>query len=130
MSPRSHSSHSSRVAVPTPPPLPTTQPKLFFAIASNQPDEVAKLLANGSASPNETVGPQDMHALAFAVENATNGDPANMPQLQEIVTTLLSYGAELSSEDQLQARVDPLLRYFRVSFPLGTVLTASKSFPR
>jgi len=95
----------------TPPPLPTTQPKLFFAIASNQPDEVAKLLADGSASPNETVGPQDMHALAFAVENATNGDPVEKPKLQEIVTTLLSYGAALSPAEQLQARVDPFLRY-------------------
>lgn len=113
-----------------PPPLPTTQPKLFFAIASNQPDEVAKLLADGSASPNETVGPQDMHALAFAVENATNGDPANMPKLQEIVTTLLSYGAALSPEDQLQARVDPLLRYFWILSPIKLTLTTRKPFPR
>ena len=112
MSPRSHSSLSSRpVASSPPPPLPTTQPKLFFAIASNQPDEVAKLLANGTSSPNETVGPQDMHALAFAVENAVNGDPANVPKMQEVVTTLLSYGAALSPEDELRARVDPLLRY-------------------
>ncbi|PVG02762.1 hypothetical protein CPB86DRAFT_541392 [Serendipita vermifera] len=98
----------------------TGQPKLFFAIASNQPEQVSKLLANGDASPNETVGPQDMHALAFAVDNMNHGNPADLPKMEEIVTTLLSYGADPNAigkkasgvtEEQKQG-VNPLIDYF------------------
>jgi hypothetical protein len=89
---RPRSAMSSRP--PATPPLPINKPKLFFAIASSQPEEVARLLATGEASPNETVGPQDIHALAFALDSMKHGDPADLPKKEEIVTTLLSYGAD------------------------------------
>lgn len=78
----------------TPNTHPTPAPHLFFAIASSQPEEVSRLLAAGEASANETVGPNDMHALAFAIESMARGDPADLPKREEIVTTLLSYGAD------------------------------------
>lgn len=106
---------------PSTPPIPTERPKLFFAIASTKPDEVARLLATGEASPNETVGPHDMHALTFAMENMAHGDPAMLPQMEEVVTTLLSYGADPTvledtsskpnSSDQLRAGANPLVKF-------------------
>lgn len=106
------------------PPLPTEKPKLFFAIASNKPDEVAHLLATGQASPNETVGPDDLHALTFAIENMADGDPSRLPQMEEVVTTLLSYGAnpnvlenathKETSSGELKAGSNPLVKYVRL----------------
>jgi ATP-dependent Clp protease ATP-binding subunit ClpA len=72
-------------------------PRLFFAIASSQPEEVARLLQTGEADANETVGPEDMHALAFAVESLKEENECDLSKKEEIVTTLLSYGADPSA---------------------------------
>ncbi|KAG8835288.1 hypothetical protein FRC17_004332 [Serendipita sp. 399] len=114
LSARSHSAFSHQTA-PTPP-LPTHKPELFFAIASSKPDQVARLLATGT-SPNETVGPHDMPALAFAINNMTEGNLENRPQQEEIVATLLSYGADPNGLDNIStergAQVpNPLVQYF------------------
>jgi hypothetical protein len=64
-----------------------------------------------------------MHALAFAMDNMNHGNPADLPKMEEIVTTLLSYGADPNviaqtasgtTEDQ-KAGVNPLIRCVRRS---------------
>ncbi|KAG8827136.1 hypothetical protein FRC19_005270 [Serendipita sp. 401] len=115
LSARSYSAFSNQTA-PTPP-LPTHKPELFFAIASSKPEQVARLLATGQASANETVGPNDMPALAFAINSMAEGSMENRPQQEEIVATLLSYGADPSGLEngavasQTQAP-NPLVKYF------------------
>ncbi|KAH8117111.1 hypothetical protein DFH11DRAFT_1579357 [Phellopilus nigrolimitatus] len=67
----------------------TPRPTLIFAIASDDPAEVERVLSSGEARPNEDVGPQS--ALEFAL---TNDQLANRT---EIVKTLLAFGADPSA---------------------------------
>jgi ATP-dependent Clp protease ATP-binding subunit ClpA len=89
-SPSIFSFHSASSPVQTP----VKHPRLFFAIAASQPGEVARLLQTGEADANDTVGPEDMHALEFAVESLKDGNESDLSKKEEIVTTLLSYGAD------------------------------------
>jgi hypothetical protein len=68
-------------------PDPSPRPELLFAIASDQPAEVERLLSTGKASANETTG-NGVGVLEFTV---TNGGLKNKT---EIVKTLLKYGAD------------------------------------
>ncbi|KAF8496320.1 P-loop containing nucleoside triphosphate hydrolase protein [Gautieria morchelliformis] len=68
-------------------PDPSPRPELLFAIASDQPAEVERLLSTGKASANETMG-NGVGLLEFTV---TNGGLKNKT---EIVKTLLKYGAD------------------------------------
>jgi hypothetical protein len=55
------------------------------------------------------------------MENMAHGDPAMLPQMEEVVTTLLSYGADPTvleeatnkpnSSDQLRAGANPLVKF-------------------
>ncbi len=67
----------------------TPRPTLIFAIASDDPAEVRRVLESGEASPNDDVGPQS--ALAFAL---TSGQ---LKHRTEIVKLLLAYGANPAS---------------------------------
>lgn len=58
----------------------------MFAIASDNPDEVRKVLESGEVGPNDEVGPQS--ALAFAVGND------KLKHRVEIVKILLAHGAD------------------------------------
>ncbi|KAI4522821.1 hypothetical protein K525DRAFT_268555 [Schizophyllum commune Loenen D] len=84
---RSLSSASN--AMPSPAPshaIATPRPTLMFAIASDDVDEVRRVLESGEAGPNDAVGPQS--ALAFTLSN---------DQLQNklgIVKALLEHGAD------------------------------------
>ncbi|PFH51698.1 hypothetical protein AMATHDRAFT_141986 [Amanita thiersii Skay4041] len=64
----------------------TPKPTLLFAIASDDVNEVRKVLESGEARPNDSVGPQS--ALEFAL---TNDQLKHRP---EIVRLLLAYGAD------------------------------------
>lgn len=66
--------------------LATPRPTLLFAIASDDVKQVRKVLENGDAGPNDSVGPQS--ALAFTL---TNDQLSNK---LEIVKALLAYGAD------------------------------------
>ena len=77
------STHSSFVSVST-----ASRPLLFFAMGSDTPDEVERLLANGEASANERAGPEDLPALVFALTND------QLAHKTEIVKTLLAHGAD------------------------------------
>ena len=60
----------------------------MFAIASDNPEEVERVLASGEAQPNDVIGPQS--ALEFALTNEA------LHNRTEIVKTLLAYGADPS----------------------------------
>ncbi|KAL5489991.1 hypothetical protein ACEPAI_4824 [Sanghuangporus weigelae] len=67
----------------------TPRPTLMFAIASDNPAEVERVLANGEARPNDVIGPQS--ALEFALTNDA------LVNKTEIVKTLLAFGADVST---------------------------------
>ncbi|KAI5900569.1 P-loop containing nucleoside triphosphate hydrolase protein [Schizophyllum commune H4-8] len=75
--------------MPSPAPshaIATPRPTLIFAIASDDVDEVRRVLESGEAGPNDAVGPQS--ALAFTLSN---------DELQNklgIVKALLEHGAD------------------------------------
>lgn len=60
----------------------------MFAIASDDVDEVQRVLGNGEVDPNDVVGPQS--ALAFALTNE------RLVHRMDIIKTLLAYGADPS----------------------------------
>ncbi|KAA1469228.1 P-loop containing nucleoside triphosphate hydrolase protein [Dentipellis sp. KUC8613] len=64
----------------------TPKPDLLFAIASDDVEEVRRVLESGEAGPNEQIGPQS--PLAFALTND------RLKHKVEIVKALLAYGAE------------------------------------
>ncbi|KAI5122213.1 hypothetical protein M0805_002702 [Coniferiporia weirii] len=76
--------------IPTPShAIATPRPTLIFAIASDDPAEVERVLASGEARPNDDVGPQS--ALEFALTNDA------LVHKTEIVKLLLAYGANPST---------------------------------
>ena len=87
----------SNQLAPGPPPrtrtsyhaITTPRPTLLFAIASDDPVAVERVLASGDAAPNDDVGPQS--ALEFALRNES------LTKKTEIVKVLLAYGADPSA---------------------------------
>lgn len=67
----------------------TPKPTLLFAIASDDVEQVRKVLESGEAGPNDPVGPQS--ALAFTLTND------KLIHKNEIVKALLAYGADPSA---------------------------------
>ncbi|CAL1705742.1 unnamed protein product [Somion occarium] len=67
----------------------TPRPTLLFAIASDNVDEVRKVLQSGEAGPNDDVGPQS--ALAFTLT------ANNLHHKMEIIKLLLAHGANPST---------------------------------
>ncbi|KAF8635527.1 hypothetical protein AX17_003910 [Amanita inopinata Kibby_2008] len=100
--PAAFHSHSSSLSVPQPPmyAIATPRPALMFAIASDNVDEVRRVLDSGGAGPNETVGPQS--ALEFALTNN------QLTHKMEIVKLLLAYGADptVAMNQQPEQKVD------------------------
>ncbi|KAM6500197.1 P-loop containing nucleoside triphosphate hydrolase protein [Amanita muscaria] len=72
------------------------KPTLFFAIASDNADEVRKVLERGEVGPNESVGPQS--ALEFVLTND------QLMYKAEMVKILLAYGADPSVVKEHRAR--------------------------
>lgn len=118
---------ASRPSSPLPPPSPalsqysmhaiaTPQPTLMFAIASDDPDEVRRVLESGEVGPNDQVGPQS--ALAFAVGNE------RLKRKVEIVKTLLAYGADPKG---LQLGLPPETSSRRSSIAAGALAEDSRS---
>ncbi|KAG8927338.1 hypothetical protein FRC02_008299 [Tulasnella sp. 418] len=66
----------------------TDRPLLFWALASDNIEEVERLLASGEASANDKAGPLDLPALVFAMEND------GLKNRTEMVKMLLEYGAD------------------------------------
>lgn len=66
--------------------LATPRPTLLFAIASDDPQEVRRVLQSGEAGANDMAGPQS--ALAFTLTND------QLTRKLDIVKTLLAFGAD------------------------------------
>lgn len=75
----------------------TKPPRLFWALASDNVDEVERLLASGEADANDTAGPDDLPALLFTMQNDA------LKNRTEIVKTLLAYGADPGVLQELAA---------------------------
>jgi hypothetical protein len=88
---RSSPSISPSLSVP-PSPAPATSPLpiLFFALGSDSPTSVERILVNGEAHPDDRAGPDDLPALVFSLAND------KLKNKTEIVKTLLSHGADPS----------------------------------
>lgn len=72
----------------------------MFAIASDDVDQVRRVLDSGEAGPNDTVGPQS--ALQFALTNE------QLTNKLDIVKTLLAFGADPSHlKDQAMQKQQP-----------------------
>lgn len=67
----------------------TPKPNLLFAIASDDVEQVKRVLESGDAGPNDQVGPQS--ALAFTLTND------KLQHKMEIVKSLLAFGADPSA---------------------------------
>ncbi|KAF8582296.1 P-loop containing nucleoside triphosphate hydrolase protein [Ramaria rubella] len=94
---------NSAVIHHTPSPDPSPRPQLLFAIASDQPTEVERLLSTGMASANETTG-SGTGLLEFTVSNE------GLKHKTEIVKVLLKYGADpnaLKRDDNLEDPKEP-----------------------
>ncbi|KIL67162.1 hypothetical protein M378DRAFT_185841 [Amanita muscaria Koide BX008] len=77
------------------------KPTLFFAIASDNADEVRKVLERGEVGPNESIGPQS--ALEFVLTND------QLMYKAEMVKILLAYGADPSVVKEHRARTSYFL---------------------
>lgn len=105
---------SSLSMAPTPPSAPrspihaiaTPRPTLMFALASDNPAEVRRVLESGEAGPNDAVGPQS--ALAFTLAST------QLTHRTEMVKLLLAYGADPSALAE-HARARPGSRMSRAS---------------
>ncbi|KAH9900848.1 P-loop containing nucleoside triphosphate hydrolase protein [Cubamyces lactineus] len=67
----------------------TPRPTLLFALASDDVEEVRRVLESGEARPNDDVGPQS--ALAFTLANG------QLKNKMAMVKLLLAYGADASA---------------------------------
>ncbi|KAI9070060.1 hypothetical protein FKP32DRAFT_21591, partial [Trametes sanguinea] len=67
----------------------TPRPTLLFALASDNLEEVRRVLESGEARPNDDVGPQS--ALAFTLAND------KLKNKMAMVKLLLAYGADASA---------------------------------
>ncbi|KAH9928093.1 uncharacterized protein B0H18DRAFT_1001360 [Fomitopsis serialis] len=87
--PTSSLSHAAPVSPSPPSPIhaiATPRPTLLFALASDNIDEVKRVLDSGEAGPNDDVGPQS--ALAFTLT------ARQLKHRQEMVKLLLAHGAD------------------------------------
>lgn len=75
-------------------------PNLFFALASDSPDQVSSLLQSNQATANDTAGPNDLPALVFSLTND------KLKNKTEIVKTLLAHGADPSVVQHLVPKDD------------------------
>ncbi|KAJ8522358.1 hypothetical protein ONZ45_g1057 [Pleurotus djamor] len=76
----------------------TPSPNLIFAIASDDVDQLRRVLAHGDTNPNERMGPQS--ALAFTITNEALENKLAM------VKVLLAHGADPKGLDQEVQRRD------------------------
>ncbi|KAI0695854.1 P-loop containing nucleoside triphosphate hydrolase protein [Cerioporus squamosus] len=67
----------------------TPRPTLLFALASDDVDEVRRVLESGEAGPNDDVGPQS--ALAFTLANE------KLKNKMQMVKMLLAHGADTTA---------------------------------
>ncbi|KAJ7193846.1 hypothetical protein GGX14DRAFT_587860 [Mycena pura] len=80
----------------------TPRPTLLFAIASDDPDAVRRVLEAGEAQATDSAGPAGQSALQFTLSNT------QLSTRLEIARVLLAFGAKAEEEEL----TDPAIKYF------------------
>ncbi|KAJ6501921.1 P-loop containing nucleoside triphosphate hydrolase protein [Mycena sanguinolenta] len=83
----------------------TPRPTLLFAIASDDPEAVRRVLEAGEAHATDTAGPAGESALQFTLANK------QLSKRLEIARVLLAFGAQGDAED-VPGAVDPAMQYY------------------
>ncbi|KAJ8480779.1 hypothetical protein ONZ51_g6434 [Trametes cubensis] len=92
----------------------TPRPTLLFALASDDVEEVRRVLESGEARPNDDVGPQS--ALAFTLANG------QLKNKMAMVKLLLAYGADASALREAEDEDDGESSSKRGSRPISKLL--------
>ncbi|KAJ7264886.1 hypothetical protein B0H12DRAFT_213503 [Mycena haematopus] len=83
----------------------TPRPTLLFAIASDDPEAVRRVLEAGEALATDTAGPAGESALQFTLANK------QLTKRFEIARVLLAFGAQGAAEE-VPGAVDPAMKYY------------------
>ncbi|KAJ7171922.1 P-loop containing nucleoside triphosphate hydrolase protein [Mycena filopes] len=89
----------------------TPRPTLLFAIASDDPDAVRRVLEAGEAQATDAAGPEGQSALQFTLANT------QLARRLEIARVLLAFGAQ---GGEVPGAVDPAMKF--VSFHSATIM--------
>ncbi|KAJ7154208.1 P-loop containing nucleoside triphosphate hydrolase protein [Mycena filopes] len=81
----------------------TPRPTLLFAIASDDPDAVRRVLEAGEAQATDAAGPEGQSALQFTLANT------QLARRLEIARVLLAFGAQ---GGEVPGAVDPAMKYY------------------
>ncbi|KAJ7080411.1 P-loop containing nucleoside triphosphate hydrolase protein [Mycena belliarum] len=85
----------------------TPRPTLLFAIGSDDPDAVRRVLEAGEAHATDTAGPTGQSALEFTLANT------QLSRRLDIARVLLAFGAQADEEgEEVLGAVDPAMRYY------------------
>ncbi|KAJ6526273.1 P-loop containing nucleoside triphosphate hydrolase protein [Mycena vulgaris] len=84
----------------------TPRPTLLFAIASDDPEAVRRVLEAGEAHATDTAGPTGQSALQFTLANT------QLSNRLEIARVLLAFGAQGGEEEELPGAIDPAMKYY------------------
>ncbi|KAJ7907334.1 P-loop containing nucleoside triphosphate hydrolase protein [Mycena leptocephala] len=83
----------------------TPRPTLLFAIASDDPDAVRRVLEAGEAQATDTAGPAGQSALQFTLANK------QLSKRLEIARVLLAFGAQ-GDDEEVPGAIDPAMKYY------------------
>ncbi|KAJ7481068.1 hypothetical protein B0H11DRAFT_2232981 [Mycena galericulata] len=86
----------------------TPRPTLLFAIASDDPEAVRRVLESGEAQATDSAGPEGQSALQFTLANK------QLTKRLEIARVLLAFGAQggEEEEEQVPGTIDPAMKYY------------------
>lgn len=82
----------------------TPRPTLLFAIASDDPEAVRRVLEAGEAHATDTAGPGGESALQFTLANK------QLSKRFEIARVLLAFGAQDGGTEEVPGWVDPAMK--------------------
>ncbi|KAJ7143177.1 P-loop containing nucleoside triphosphate hydrolase protein [Mycena crocata] len=83
----------------------TPRPTLLFAIASDDPEAVRRVLEAGEAQATDPAGPTGQSALQFTLANT------QLSHRLEIARVLLAFGAQ-AEEEEIPGAIDPAMKYY------------------
>ncbi|KAJ7685725.1 P-loop containing nucleoside triphosphate hydrolase protein [Mycena polygramma] len=84
----------------------TPRPTLLFAIASDDPEAVRRVLEAGEAQATDSAGPAGQSALQFTLANT------QLARRFEIARVLLAFGAQGGAEEEVPGAIDPAMKYY------------------
>ncbi|KAJ7029379.1 P-loop containing nucleoside triphosphate hydrolase protein [Mycena alexandri] len=84
----------------------TPRPTLLFAIASDDPEAVRRVLEAGEAQATDSAGPEGQTALQFTLANK------QLSKRLEIARVLLAFGAQGGEAEEVPGAIDPAMKYY------------------